>query len=53
VYVDDSGQVPIYNDFGTLTVTKDDFAQERKLYKDYQRIAVDQTFSEWRKANVD
>lgn len=52
VYVDDNGQFPIYNDFGVLTITKDDFAQERKLYKDYQRIAVDQTFSEWRKANV-
>jgi hypothetical protein len=43
----------MHSDFGRLIITKEDFARERKLYKDYQRIAVDQTFSEWRKANVD
>ena len=52
-YVSDFEIRPIMGDLGTLIITKDDFAREKKLYKDYQRIAVDQTFSEWRKANVD
>jgi hypothetical protein len=52
-YVSDFEIRKMHSDFGRLIITKEDFARERKLYKDYQRIAVDQTFSEWRKANVD
>lgn len=52
-YVSDFEIRKMQSDFGRLIITKEDFARERKLYKDYQRIAVDQTFSEWRKANVD